>query len=199
MSKSKSSHKGNTKTMRPAKLLGMGAVIVGTLAGCGNTSRPATVTPAPVQNTASTGAATQMPEPSATSVPATTESTQAPTLVPTQEPSPISPTATPASASSGKYKDGEYVGDAVSADRWGDLQVSVTVQSGQLVKIDLVSYPHSTRRSDLISRAALPTLISEAIQNQSAQVDVVSRATDTSVAFTSSLESALSVAATSKP
>ena len=184
--------------MRPAKLPGMGAVIVGTLAGCGNVSRPATATPAPVQNTANTEAATQMPEPSATSVPATTESTQAPPAA-TQEPSPIPPTAMPAGASSGKYKDGEYVGDAVSADRWGDLKVSVTVQGGQLVKIDLVSYPHSTRRSDLISRAALPTLISEAIQNQSAQVDVVSRATDTSVAFTSSLELALNVAATSKP
>ena len=89
------------------------------------------------------------------------------------------------------------MGDAVPADRWGNVQLSVTVQGGQLVKIDLVSYPHSTRRSELISHAALPTLIDEAIQNQDAQVDVVSRATDTSYAFTSALESALNAAATS--
>lgn len=106
--------------------------------------------------------------------------------------------AAPASTT-GKYKDGEYVGDAVSADRWGNLQVKATIQGGQLVKIDFVSYPHSTRRSQLISNAALPTLVSEAIQNQDATVDAVSRATDTSFAFQSSLESALSAAATNKP
>jgi uncharacterized protein with FMN-binding domain len=64
-----------------------------------------------------------------------------------------------------------------------------------LVKVDILAYPHSTRRSDLISRAALPTLISEAITNQIANVDIVSRATDTSVAFIDSLGSALSQAA----
>ena len=81
------------------------------------------------------------------------------------------------------------------ADRWGDLQVRATIQGGQLVKIDFISFPQSTRRSVLISNAALPTLVNEAIQNQDARVDVVSRATDTSYAFTASLESALNAAA----
>ena len=84
------------------------------------------------------------------------------------------------------------MGDAERADRWGDLQVRATIQGGQLLKVDIVVAPHSTRRSNLISQAALPTLVSEAIQNQDANVDIVSRATDTSYAFVASLGSALS-------
>jgi|GEM_PF-2738187 len=216
--------------VRPAKLIGVGAFIVSTLAGCSNASNPsptpasataipATIVPsAPSQNNAAASTTAPQAEPSATPVPATaeatTEATQAPdptqvptqaapTQVPTEAPTAAAAPAGPAgpaapaqgAAASGKFKDGEYTGDPVPADRWGNIQVKATIQGGQLVKIDILSFPHSTRRSDLISHAAIPQLIDEAVQNQTAQVDVISRATDTSFAFTSSLESALSAAA----
>jgi uncharacterized protein with FMN-binding domain len=102
-------------------------------------------------------------------------------------------TETPAAApiAGDQYKDGTYVGNAVRADRWGDLQVSVVIEGGRLVKIEFLKYPQSTRRSRSISDNTLPRLVSEAIENQDAQVDMISRATDTVIAFRESLESAL--------
>jgi uncharacterized protein with FMN-binding domain len=187
-------------------MLGLGAVVVGALAGCGSAATTAstsatTISTAPASTTepsesqpAQTPSATAQPTSTAAPEP-TTQPTTEPTVEPTAEPTAtaIPPTATP--ASTGHFKDGEYVGDAVRADRWGNMQVRAVVQGGELVQIEILDYPSSTSRSDLISRAALPTLISEAIENQTAQVDIVTRATDTSVAFIASLESALADAA----
>lgn len=89
------------------------------------------------------------------------------------------------------YYDGQYYGDAVSADRWGTMQVVAVIENGELVDVLIANYPRSTYESDIITRNALPTLISEAIEAQSADVDFVSRATDSSRAFVASLESAL--------
>jgi len=187
MSKSFRPRKG--KTLNSARMLGIGAVIVGTLASCSNKSSPA---PTAI-SAQSTAAATLPANPSTTPIPTAAESTQIPiATTATAKPTvaAILPTAT--TASTGKFKNGEYVGDAERADRWGDLQVRATIQGGQLLKVDIVVFPHSTRRSNLISEAALPTLVSEAIANQDANVDIVSRATDTSYAFVASLGSALS-------
>jgi len=95
----------------------------------------------------------------------------------------------------GLYIDGAYLGDAVSTDRWGSTQVQAVIENGQLVDVEIVQYPNHTDRSAQISLSAFPTLISEAIQNQSADVDIVTRATDTSRAFIASLRSALENAA----
>ena len=59
----------------------------------------------------------------------------------------------------------KYIGDAVRADRWGELQVRTLIEGGRIVKIDFVKFPQSTRRSITISNAALPTMVNEAIQN----------------------------------
>jgi uncharacterized protein with FMN-binding domain len=146
------------------------------------TTAPATETPAPTAS----AEATETPFP--TEAPTDTP-TEAPTEAPTDTPTEI-PTETP--ATSGQYKDGEYVGPAVRADRWGDLQVRAIIEGGRLVQIEFVKFPQSTRRSRSISNSALPQLVSEAIENQSAEVDVISRATNTVIAFRESLESALS-------
>ena len=104
-----------------------------------------------------------------------------------------------------------YAGDAVEADRWGPLQVTVVVAttttkttrtvSGKkktttkvtrkITKVSVPTYPNHTDRSVLINRQALPLLVQETLQAQSASIDLVSRATDTSDAFVSSLQSAL--------
>lgn len=90
-----------------------------------------------------------------------------------------------------EFYDGQYYGDAVSAGRWGTMQVVAVIEDGKLVDILIADYPRSTYESDIITRNALPTLISEAIEAQDADVDFVSRATDSSRAFVRSLESAL--------
>jgi uncharacterized protein with FMN-binding domain len=174
-------HRGNSRYS--ARMLGIGAVIVGTLAGCSNKSNQATPAPAVQPNPPAAQPVAAGPTP----IPTEPKSTQTAIAKPTVMAA--LPTAT--AASTGHFKDGEYVGDVERADRWGDLQVRAVIQGGQLTQVDIVASPHSTRRSILISEAALPTLVSEAIQSQDANVDVVSRATDTSYAFVASLESAL--------
>jgi len=90
------------------------------------------------------------------------------------------------------YYDGQYYGDAVQADRWGTMQVVAVIEDGELTDVLIAQYPSSTYESDIITRNALPTLISEAIEAQDADgVNFVSRATDSSRAFVQSLDSAL--------
>lgn len=89
------------------------------------------------------------------------------------------------------YLDGQYIGDSIRADRWGNMQVVVVIEDGELTEVLIADYPRSTTLSDVISRNAMPSLISEAIEAQDADIDIVSGATDTSEAFIESLESAL--------
>ncbi|MCC6615106.1 MAG: FMN-binding protein [Anaerolineae bacterium] len=90
------------------------------------------------------------------------------------------------------YYDGQYYGDAIQAGRWGTMQVVAVVEDGELTDVLIAQYPSSTYESDIITRNALPTLISEAIEAQDADgVNFVSRATDSSRAFVQSLDSAL--------
>jgi uncharacterized protein with FMN-binding domain len=89
------------------------------------------------------------------------------------------------------YQDGEYVGDSIRSSHWGNVQVKAIIENGQIKDIQILDYPHSRSFSNRISRVALPYLIQEAIQAQSAVVDIISGATPTSEAFMQSLQSAL--------
>ena len=60
--------------------------------------------------------------------------------------------------------------------------------------MQFLEYPNHRDRSVEINNYAMPQLTSEAISAQSAQVDVISGATDTSEAFMQSLGDALSQA-----
>jgi uncharacterized protein with FMN-binding domain len=88
------------------------------------------------------------------------------------------------------FKDGSYTGAAADA-QWGYIQVKITVQSGKLTNVQFLQYPNHRDRSVEINNYAMPQLTSEAIQAQSARVDVISGATDTSEAFIQSLGDAL--------
>jgi hypothetical protein len=74
--------------------------------------------------------------------------------------------------------------------RWGPVQVSVTVNGSQLVDVAALELP-SGGRSGQISSYAEPILRSQALQAQSANIDGVSGATYTSVAYARSLQAAL--------
>lgn len=91
------------------------------------------------------------------------------------------------------YKDGTYTGSVADA-QWGNVQVQVVIQKGRLTTITFLQYPNERDRSVMINNEADPQLISEAIQAQSATVDVVTGATDSSEAFMQSLANALSQA-----
>lgn len=88
------------------------------------------------------------------------------------------------------YRDGTYNGDVTDA-QWGYVQVQVTVQRGKVATVQFLQYPNDRDRSVMINQYADPILIQEAVQAQSAQVDIVSGATDTSLAFMQSLGQAL--------
>jgi uncharacterized protein with FMN-binding domain len=120
--------------------------------------------------------------------------TQAPTSVggapPTRAPAGATateppPTDPPASAST----DGTLTGPVVST-RFGPVEVQITVQGGKIVDVTALELP-SGRRSGQISQAAEPLLRDEALQAQSATIDIVSGATYTSEAYAQSLQAAL--------
>lgn len=91
------------------------------------------------------------------------------------------------------FKDGEYTG--ISADAYyGFIQVKAVIKNGKLTDVIFLRYPDSHGRSIAINTIAMPYLKQEAISAQSARVDIISGATDTSKAFVESLSSALTKA-----
>jgi len=88
------------------------------------------------------------------------------------------------------YQDGEYTGLRIDA-YYGNVQVKITIQNGKIADLEFLEYPKERRTSQLINDEATPILKQAAIQAQSANVDTVSGATQTSNAFKKSLQSSL--------
>ncbi len=107
---------------------------------------------------------------------------------------PIDPTDTP--VNQGQYRNGTYAGPEVDVI-YGLVQVQISVQNGQIANVQFLDYPHDRRTSQQINSIAMPYLIQEAIQAQSAQVDVISGATLTSEGFIQSLSNAIGQAGNS--
>lgn len=101
--------------------------------------------------------------------------------------------ATPTQKPSGLYTDGTYTGSVADA-YYGSVQVAAVVSGGKISAVNFLQYPNDRSNSIMISERAMPILQSEAIQAQNANVDIVSGATDTSMAFQQSLGSALAEA-----
>ena len=97
------------------------------------------------------------------------------------------------SASSSTYKNGTYTGSQIDA-YYGIVQVEAIVQNGKIADVQFLEYPNDRRTSQRINSIAMPYLQQEAVQAQSANVDLISGATLTSQAFIMSLQSALSSA-----
>ncbi|MFN8494580.1 MAG: FMN-binding protein [Caldilineaceae bacterium] len=131
-----------------------------------------------VPPTATTGQLVLAPTATATELPPTD----------TPEPSP-----TPTAEIAGLYKDGTYTGPETNAF-YGTVQVEAIIQNGKITDVEFLDYPQDRRTSARINSWAVPALQSEAIQAQSASVDIVSGATLTSRAFIQSLQAALDAA-----
>ncbi|WP_248291989.1 FMN-binding protein [Actinomycetospora sp. TBRC 11914] len=110
-------------------------------------------------------------------------------------PSTTSTTGTTGTTSSGTAtKNSTYTGTVTGAaadTRWGPVQVKVTLASGKITAVDVVQEPDSNNRDQEINAEAVPQLVSETLQAQNAQIDMVSGATYTSEGYVQSLQSAL--------
>lgn len=88
------------------------------------------------------------------------------------------------------YKDGVYKGIVADAI-YGPVQVQVTISGGKIVNVIFLQSPNDRQTSIEINQRAMPILKKEALAAQSAQVDIVTGASQTSRAFKESLSSAL--------
>ena len=102
----------------------------------------------------------------------------------------VAPTVAEVPQPIGRYADGEYTGNSANTV-WGLVQVKAIVHEGAITDVQILEYPFHRRRSAQISSWAMPMLASEAIQAQSAEVDIVTQASITSYGFQQSLSSAL--------
>lgn len=87
-------------------------------------------------------------------------------------------------------KEKTFIGAASDAV-YGVVRVEATIVNRKIVAVQLLQYPNDQSTSTAINQYALPRLVQEAIQAQSAHVDIISGATLTSEAFIRSLQSAL--------
>ena len=117
---------------------------------------------------------------------------QVPTTTPIATPTPV-PTPTPTPKPKGQYVDGTYTGTATNA-YYGTVQVEAIISGGKIADVKFLQYPSDRGTSLRISNQAMPVLTQEAITAQSAQVNGVSGASQTSEAFVQSLASALAQA-----
>jgi len=83
-----------------------------------------------------------------------------------------------------------WTGDAVST-RFGDVQVEITVADGKVTDAQVTQVPWNDHKDQEINSYAVPILNSEAVEAQSAEIDMVSGATFTSQGYIGSLQSAL--------
>lgn len=141
-------------------------------------------TPTPSNAAAPTAPAFVVPSP--TALPQRDSSPFVPPYV-----APAAPTATAVpvapAAQSGQYRDGSYTG--MGENRHGDLTVTVVIKGGRITSADIsdcgMQYPCSR----------IEMLPGQAVARQSADVDLVSRATMSSEAYQEAVQQALSKAA----
>ena len=128
-------------------------------------------TPAPTGSSAGGRAAASSPSPVTTAQPT---------------PMPATPQPTPAP----KGLTGDAVGP-VERTPFGDVEVEVKANAGEIVDVIALVLPNDRRRSAQISQYVAPILHDEALQAQSARIDLISGATWTSGAYQASLQGAL--------
>lgn len=115
-----------------------------------------------------------------------------PTVAPTPSPviksNPV-PAPAPISQASG-FKNGTFNGKVADA-YYGNMQVAAIISGGRLSDVKFLQFPNEQHESLEISNRSLPKLKTEAISSQSAKVDIISGATQTSEAFNETLADAL--------
>jgi uncharacterized protein with FMN-binding domain len=75
--------------------------------------------------------------------------------------------------------------------RFGDVQVRIVVEGTHILDVEALRLPDSHQRSVEISNFAAPRLRQEALQAQSARINLISGATYTSEGYVESLQAAI--------
>jgi uncharacterized protein with FMN-binding domain len=81
-------------------------------------------------------------------------------------------------------------GPAVST-RWGPVQVEITVDGSTITDVAVLRYPDGNGKDQRINAYALPILVSDTLDAQSADIDMITGATVTSEGYVQSLQAAL--------
>jgi uncharacterized protein with FMN-binding domain len=145
--------------------------------------RPTASAPAVIATTPVLAQASPTDSPPVNSADATGQPATAPAIdTPTE--------ALPSPTAAGQYRDGQFTGPQEDAF-YGLVQVQAVIQNGQIADVKFLQYPSDRRTSQYINSIAMPYLTTEAVQAQSANVDIISGATLTSQAFAQSLQAAL--------
>ena len=175
---------------------GLGAVVsitppqFGTSGGIGSLGSKSTpTTPAPVASAPTTVPANPTTQPQTAPTPTTktkkkktaTKATTTP-VAPTQTQAPT----TPQSAS----VTGTFSGIAAPT-AYGPVQVQITLNNGKITGATALTYPQNSGRDRQINSQAIPLLIQETLQAQSANIQGVGGASYTSQGWYDSLVSAL--------
>ena len=106
-------------------------------------------------------------------------------------PGPVTaPTTAPPTAPSQRSARRTINGQAVDTV-YGPVQLQVTFDGSQIVKITPLELPNGQSRDAEINSYAVPILTQEALQAQSARIDTVSGASYTSDGYAQSLQSAI--------
>ena len=175
-----------------------GASLSGTSSSAAATTAP-TATPAAVPTATNTPAATtttttkkktkkKKATTSTTNSAASTTSANA--TAQTATPAPAATTAAPKAASGAS---GTFTGAAADT-RFGPVQVQITISNGKITNVTAPQYPTESFRDQQINAQAIPYLIQETLQAQSANIQGIGGASYTSEGFYQSLVSALSKA-----
>ena len=101
------------------------------------------------------------------------------------------PSTAGASSSGTTAPSSRTVTGPVVQTRWGPVQVEVTIKSGRLSDVSVLQSPNGNPRDQEINAYALPILVQETLDAQSAEIDMVSGATVTSDGYRRSLQGAL--------
>jgi|SRR5579872_3733344 len=115
------------------------------------------------------------------------------TTIPTTTPNTTTQNTPAPSSSATTYKDGSYTGDPQQIN-YGTVQIKAVISGGKITDIQFVQMPSDPGHTSEVTAAVEPLLKQEAITAQSASVDIISGATQTSGAFQQSLASALAMA-----
>ena len=105
------------------------------------------------------------------------------------QPTPAQPTPS-SSPSPSAVVNGTFTGSVIQT-YYGDVQVKAVVLGGKLVDVKALTLPSDRSRSAEISQIAGPMLRTEAIQAQSAYINIISGATYTTQGYAESLNAAL--------
>jgi uncharacterized protein with FMN-binding domain len=108
------------------------------------------------------------------------------TLVAPDATAPLSTTTTTAPGNGTRT----IVGPVVT-NEWGEVEVSVTLAGTRITGVQPLRLPDDNSHSAALSRTAAPILRREALEAQSAEIDLVSGATITSQSYVESLQAAL--------